>query len=137
MEKNNKKAVAQGAEPLNKDNVREIGKNLPAVIDPKEQAVILANTIKTISDLARLIKHRDMFEQFRDQLGDFELKNKDAAFDDKNVYLNCTLRITDDKNRIFELKSPSVIKAVVKFLFTEFDAKLAETEGKIQLPIAS
>jgi len=117
------------------NNVREIGKHLPAVTQ-KTEALELAKTIKAITDLHRLIRHRDLLEQYRDELRDFELKHKDVAFDDKNIYINCTLRITDDKNRIFEIKSPSVIRATVDFMQNQFDVKLQETEAQIKLPVS-
>ena len=132
MDKEVKTNPAQGADGK-KDNVRAISQGVPAST-AKSEAIDLAKTIKAITDLHRLIRHRDALEQYRDELKDFELKRNDAELEVKNIYMNCLLKITDDKNRQFEIKSPSVIRAVVDFMQTQFDVKLKETEAQIVLP---
>jgi septin family protein len=135
MEKNNKKADAQGAGTQN-DNVREIGANLPMVIAKEAEALSLAQTIKAVEDLTKLIKHRDLFEQYRDELKDFSIRHTDSALEEKSNFVNCGLEITDDNGETFEIKSPSVIKAVVEYLANQFDVRLQETEAKIKFPLA-
>lgn len=132
-EQNKKVAEAPGAEAKN-GNVVEIGKHLPAVIDKEAEALSLAKTIKAVLDLNKLIKHRDLFEQYRDELQGFVFKHVGSELEERTSFSNCLLEITDDNNQTFEIKSPSVIKATVEFLATQFDARLKETEAKIKFP---
>lgn len=130
--KDKKTVVAQGA-GTEKNNVRELGKNLPMV--QPNSAVVLAQTIKTVTDLHTKIRHLDKIEAYTDELEKFKVKKVEENLDGNgSYYAGCKMELRDDDNRIFTLKHPVVIKEVIEFVLGRFNARKTELETQIKLP---
>lgn len=144
MDKNNESTNVQGTETTKVETtannvkkagaeVRQLGKNLPAV---QQKALSLAQTIKTVTDLNTKVKHLNSLEAYSQKLENFTVKKKEEDLDTNiNYYTGCKFELRDDDNQIFTLKHPVLVKEVIDFVKKRLDAKRAEIEATIKLPI--
>ena len=83
----------------------------------------------------RKAKQRIKLEETIKNFDDFEVELRDEAdTTDTNYYTGCTLTITDDRNRKFETKNPTIIWTVAQLVNNMCVDKLAEIEAGIVIP---
>ena len=128
---------AQGAAAVNGTNgtaERKLGVNLPAV---QKKAIDLATVIKTVDELHKKVKQRDKLEYYSDELRSFSVQPSEEELEGVNRFMGCSIKITDDNSRQFELRNPIVIKDVIEFMFGRFEARKAEIEAELIFPNAA
>jgi len=120
------KAEAPKAEPGKAEDVKP---------EPKKFALNLEGTLKFIEEMHRKAKQRIKLQETIKNLDDFEVELRDEADSaDTNYYTGCTLTITDDRNRKFETKNPTIIWTVAQLVNNMCVDKLAEIEAGIVIP---
>jgi hypothetical protein len=103
--------------------------------EPKKFVLNLEGTLKFIDEMYRKAKHRTKLQETIQNLDDFEVELRDEAdTTDTNYYTGCTLVITDDRNRKFETKNPTIIWTVAQLVNNMCVDKLAEIEAGIVIP---
>ncbi len=95
----------------------------------------MEGTLKFIEEMHRKAKQRIKLQETIKNLDDFEVELRDEADSaDTNYYTGCTLTITDDRNRKFETKNPTIIWTVAQLVNNMCVDKLAEIEAGIVIP---
>jgi len=103
--------------------------------EPKKFVLNLEGTLKFIEEMHRKAKHRIKLQETINNLDDFEVELRDEADSaDTNYYTGCTLSITDDRNRKFETRNPTIIWTVAQLVNNICVDKLAEIEVGIVIP---
>lgn len=103
--------------------------------EPKKYVLNLEGTLKFIEEMHRKAKQRTKLQETIKNLDDFEVELRDEAdTTDTNYYTGCTLVITDDRNRKFETKNPTIIWTVAQLVNNMCVDKLAEIEACIVIP---
>jgi len=134
--------------PVNKDNSKpaeavkpkeepkaEPAKTEEVKAEPKKFVLNLEGTLKFIEEMHRKAKQRIKLQETIKNLDDFEVELRDEADSaDTNYYTGCTLTITDDRNRKFETKNPTIIWTVAQLVNNMCVDKLAEIEAGIVIP---
>jgi hypothetical protein len=120
------KQEAPKAEPAKTEEVKP---------EPKKFVLNLEGTLKFIEEMHRKAKQRIKLQETIKNLDDFEVELRDEADSaDTNYYTGCTLTITDDRNRKFETKNPTIIWTVAQLVNNMCVDKLAEIEAGIVIP---
>lgn len=103
--------------------------------EPKKFVLNLEGTLKFIEEMHRKAKQRGKLQETIKNLDDFEVELRDEADSaDTNYYTGCTLTLTDDRNRKFETKNPTIIWTVAQLVNNMCVDKLAEIEAGIVIP---
>jgi len=101
----------------------------------KKTVLNLEGTLKFIEEMHRKAKQRIKLQETIKNLDDFEVELRDEADSaDTNYYTGCTLTITDDRNRKFETRNPTIIWTVAQLVNNMCVDKLAEIEAGIVIP---
>jgi hypothetical protein len=120
------KQEAPQAEPVEAEVVKA---------EPKKFVLNLEGTLKFIEEMHRKAKQRIKLQETIKNLDDFEVELRDEADSaDTNYYTGCMLTITDDRNRKFETKNPTIIWTVAQLVNNMCVDKLAEIEAGIVIP---
>jgi hypothetical protein len=109
----------------------------PAEVQQEVKKIVLnlEGTLKFIEEMHRKAKQRTKLQDTIKNLDDFEVELRDEAdTTDTNYYTGCTLSITDDRNRKFETKNPTIIWTVAQLVNNMCVDKLAEIEAGIVIP---
>ncbi|OKS86114.1 hypothetical protein [Mucilaginibacter polytrichastri] len=122
-------------EPAKAETAKADVKAEPVKEEPKKFVLNLEGTLKFIEEMHRKAKQRGKLQETIKNLDDFEVELRDEADSaDTNYYTGCTLTLTDDRNRKFETKNPTIIWTVAQLVNNMCVDKLAEIEAGIVIP---
>lgn len=128
-------AVKPKEEPKAEAPKAEAPKQEAPQAEPKKFVLNLEGTLKFIEEMHRKAKQRIKLQETIKNLDDFEVELRDEADSaDTNYYTGCSLTITDDRNRKFETKNPTIIWTVAQLVNNMCVDKLAEIEAGIVIP---